>query len=47
MNQAYSPKVLMMHHAPTRMTATYLVIAVVVLAQISGQHMPIQHDSAK
>lgn len=46
MNQAYSPKALRMHHAPTRMTATYLVIAV-VLAQISGQHMPIQHDSAK
>ena len=47
MNRAYSPKALMMHHAPTRMTATYLVIAAVVLAQISGQHMPIQHNSAK
>lgn len=47
MNQAYSPKALRMHHAPSRMTAIYLVIAVVVLAQISGQHMPIQHDSAK
>ena len=39
MNQAYSPKALRMHHAPTRMTATYLVIAVVVLA-ISGHADP-------